>query len=342
MLSVPPHMIAREQVTIIVKERQASLGVAGHGDDSELRHGINNIDATNDPFRTGHGFGVAFVNHARGAELVRVTRGIGNIVFVAQEDVSDTAQSFKRLDQVLEVPRAIDQPVALLVLDEIALCAVRLFRGESAIVDTTFQMERERLSSLGQRIPLHLEGGVYFDIEDDPTQGLTYLFGMYIKEGSQTPRFHYFVARPPDEEEKTVRAFWEFLRSAGDDVYYVYSHKERTTLRHLMDRYALDSAVYEQYVAMEYDIYTKLIVEHSDWPTHSYGIKQIAKLIGFRWRDPDPSGANSIAWYNEYLADPSNDAALNRILRYNEDDCLAMVAIKEYFEQAGDSPPGEP
>ena len=183
---------------------------------------------------------------------------------------------------------------------------------------------------------------VYFDIEDDPTQGLTYLFGMYIKEGSQTPRFHYFVARRPDEEEKTVRAFWEFLRSAGDDVYYVYSHKERTTLRHLMDRYALDSAVYEQYVAMEYDIYTKLIVEHSDWPTHSYGIKQIAKLIGFRWRDPDPSGANSIAWYNEYLADPSNDAALNRILRYNEDDCLAMVAIKEYFEQAGDSPPGEP
>lgn len=175
---------------------------------------------------------------------------------------------------------------------------------------------------------------VYFDIEDDPTQGLTYLFGLFMKEGKTKPRFEYFVARHPDEEEQTVRAFWDFLRSAGDDVYYVYSHKERTTLKHLMKRYDLDPAVFEKYVEMEFDLYSDLVVQYSDWPTHSYGIKQIAKIIGFRWRDPDPSGANSIAWYNEYLADPSNEAALTRILRYNEDDCRAMLAIKEYFERA--------
>jgi predicted RecB family nuclease len=55
-------------------------------------------------------------------------------------------------------------------------------------------------------------------------------------------------------------------------------------------------------------------------------------LIGFKWRDPDPSGANSIAWYNEHLKNPSNQAALERIIKYNEDDCRAMVAVKEYFE----------
>ncbi len=175
---------------------------------------------------------------------------------------------------------------------------------------------------------------VYFDIEDDPTQALTYLYGLHIKEGEAAPRFEYFVARHPDEEEQTVRAFWEFLRSTEDAVYYVYSHKERTTLKHLMEHYQLDPAVFETYVAQEYDLYSDLIVEYSDWPTHSYGIKQIAKIIGFRWRDPDPSGANSIAWYNEYLANHSDEAALNRILRYNEDDCLAMLAIKEYFERA--------
>ncbi|MFQ5991985.1 MAG: ribonuclease H-like domain-containing protein, partial [Nitrospiraceae bacterium] len=49
----------------------------------------------------------------------------------------------------------------------------------------------------------------------------------------------------------------------------------------------------------------------------------------------DPSGANSIAWYNEYRAHPAkNEGALKRILRYNEDDCRAMVAIKDYFERA--------
>ncbi len=74
------------------------------------------------------------------------------------------------------------------------------------------------------------------------------------------------------------------------------------------------------------------MVEYSDWPTYSYGIKHIARMVTFRWRDPDPSGVNSIAWYNEYLANPSNDAALTKTLRYNEDDCLAMVAVELYFD----------
>lgn len=175
---------------------------------------------------------------------------------------------------------------------------------------------------------------VYFDIEDDPTQGLTYLFGLLVKEGTGRPRFQSFVARRPEEEEATVRAFWEFLAAAEDDVYYVYSPKERTTLKHLMEKYQLDPGVFASYEAREFDLYHDLIVEYSDWPTYSYGIKHIAKLIGFKWRDPDPSGANSIAWYNEYLANPSNEAALTRILQYNEDDCWAMVAVKDYFEQA--------
>lgn len=183
---------------------------------------------------------------------------------------------------------------------------------------------------------------VYFDIEDDPTQALTYLFGLLIKEGDGDPRFRYFLARQPDEEEHTVRAFWEFLAGEGDAVYYVYSHKERSTLRRLMERYALDAAVFDKYVAAEYDLYQQLVVEYSDWPTYSYGIKQIAKMIGFTWRDPDPSGANSIAWYNEYLANPAKEAALTRILRYNEDDCRAMVAIKDYFERAAGGPPAQP
>ncbi len=172
---------------------------------------------------------------------------------------------------------------------------------------------------------------VYFDIEDDPTRGLTYLFGLLIKEGRKHPRFQYFVARKPEEEEATARAFWDFLATASDDVYYVYSPKERTTLRHLQERYELDSSVLEGYEAREFDLYHDLVVAHSDWPTYSYGIKQIAKQIGFKWRDSDPSGANSIAWYNEYLANPSSEAALTRILQYNEDDCRAMVAVKDYF-----------
>lgn len=99
----------------------------------------------------------------------------------------------------------------------------------------------------------------------------------------------------------------------------------------MRDKYGLDAEVLAKYESREFDLYHDLVVAYSDWPTYSYGIKQIAKQIGFKWRDADPSGANSIAWYNEYLANPSNAAALTRILQYNEDDCRAMVALKDYF-----------
>jgi len=144
----------------------------------------------------------------------------------------------------------------------------------------------------------------------------------------------YFLARHPGEEEQVVREFWKFLEEADDAVFYVYSAKERTTLKHLMERYSLDESVFERYVKQEYDLCAKLVVEYSDWPTYSYGIKRIAKLIGFEWRDPDPSGANSIVWYNEYLRDPSREDILQRILEYNEDDCRAMIVVKECFSES--------
>ncbi|RMH08790.1 MAG: TM0106 family RecB-like putative nuclease [Nitrospirae bacterium] len=176
------------------------------------------------------------------------------------------------------------------------------------------------------------EREIYFDIEDDPTRGVTYLFGLLIVEKHGPPRYTYFLARHPKEEEAAVRAFWAFLAEGRDETYYVYSHKERSTLKQLRDRYGLDPALFDRYVSREFDLYSKLIVEYSDWPTFSYSLKHIAKRIGFYWRDPDPSGAHSIAWYNTYLEDPANEDALQRILLYNEDDCRAMRAVKLFFQ----------
>ncbi len=174
------------------------------------------------------------------------------------------------------------------------------------------------------------EQEIYFDIEDDPTQGLTYFFGLVLKDRSGRDEFLYFMADGPEEEQNTVRLFWQFLADHPDAVYYVYSSKEYTTLRKLMQRYGLEEDVLKRYRQQECDLY-KFVVDYSDWPTYSYGIKQIARQVGFRWRDTDPSGANSIAWYNEYRKDPSRKEWLERILQYNEDDCRAMIAIKDYF-----------
>jgi len=175
---------------------------------------------------------------------------------------------------------------------------------------------------------------IYFDIEDDPTQDVTYLFGLWIRRAGGEGAFEYILAERPADEKAACQRFWDFVAAQDECVFYVYSHKERSSLRRLMEKHGLAPEVFERYVAREFDLYQDLVVEYSDWPTYSYGIKQIAKLTGFSWRDVDPGGANSIAWYNDYLE--AEDAAvrarvLRRILEYNEDDCRAMAHIVEWF-----------
>ena len=234
----------------------------------------------------------------------------------------------------------------LRTIDDVAAMDIKAYtlppKKIRGLGETSLQRMKTRAQVMLAGMPLIRTGYVfprgkreiYFDVEDDPTRNLTYLFGVLIKDRDTShATFQYFVARHPDEEKQTVRKFWAFLAEAGEAVFYVYSHKERTTLRQLMDRYRLDEDVFDRYVASEYDLYTDLIVPYSDWPTHSYGMKNIAKMVGFRWRDTDPSGTNSIAWYNEHLQHPEDESALRRIIAYNEDDCRAMVAVKEFFEQ---------
>lgn len=174
---------------------------------------------------------------------------------------------------------------------------------------------------------------IFFDIEDDPTRDVTYLFGMWIRETGGKGRFEYILAERPEDEADACWRFWDFMAAQSDCAFYVYSPKERSSLNRLRRKHGLREDVFENYKALEYDLYQDLVVKFSDWPTYTYGIKQIAKFTGFAWRDVDPSGANSIAWYNDYLnlAGQEQAAVMRRILNYNEDDCIAMAHIKDWF-----------
>ncbi len=66
---------------------------------------------------------------------------------------------------------------------------------------------------------------------------------------------------------------------------------------------------------------------------HGNGLKAVASLLGFAWRDDDPGGASSMAWRARAI-DPSVDpaereAARKRLLAYNEDDVRATLAVRD-------------
>jgi predicted RecB family nuclease len=74
------------------------------------------------------------------------------------------------------------------------------------------------------------------------------------------------------------------------------------------------------------DLYLDVVKKNTEWPTNDYSIKTLAYYLGFRWRDESPSGAESIEWYHRWV-DTGDVKIKERILKYNEDDCIATRVL---------------
>ena len=66
------------------------------------------------------------------------------------------------------------------------------------------------------------------------------------------------------------------------------------------------------------------------FPLHSYSLKDIAKLLGFKWRQAEVSGIHAVLWYEEYLKNRRRTRKLQDIVDYNEDDCRATYIVKKW------------
>lgn len=74
--------------------------------------------------------------------------------------------------------------------------------------------------------------------------------------------------------------------------------------------------------------------------TGPLGLKQLASLSGFRWRDENPSGEASMLWYEVATSQNAEAAASRRrILAYNEDDCRATKALRDWLNGPAKSLP---
>jgi len=172
---------------------------------------------------------------------------------------------------------------------------------------------------------------IHFDIEDDPTQDITYLFGFWIREFSKNKSYYkYFMAQDINEEEKTVKELWKFLQECYGIPIYHYSMHEISTLRRLQQKYKLAPSPLEQLEEKSIDLY-KIIQKYSDWPLTSYGLKSICKFIGFQWSSDDAGGANSIEWFSKFLS--GNKEMGEKILEYNKEDCEATAHLKDYIQK---------
>lgn len=67
------------------------------------------------------------------------------------------------------------------------------------------------------------------------------------------------------------------------------------------------------------------------------GLKTIAPVAGFHWRDPEAGGENSMRWYRDAVGMDGAPAQLDqrrRLLEYNEDDVRATRALRDWMDSA--------
>ena len=67
--------------------------------------------------------------------------------------------------------------------------------------------------------------------------------------------------------------------------------------------------------------------------TSGSGLKVVAPVAGFRWRDPEAGGEASLGWYRDAQAASGEEQERGRarILAYNEDDVRATLAVRDWI-----------
>lgn len=174
----------------------------------------------------------------------------------------------------------------------------------------------------------------HLDIEADPISGgLVYLHGVWeriLDEDGERGRFVHFMADASEREGEAFASAWAFLSSDPEAKVYYYSRFERTSYRALQRRHphVCAAADVEAFFASDnvVDLYSDVVRPLTEWPLGSYGLKAIAKHLGFGWRAEDASGASSIAWWSEWL-EGRDPAVRERIVDYNRSDCIASAWV---------------
>lgn len=170
-----------------------------------------------------------------------------------------------------------------------------------------------------------------FDVEADPLRDIVYLHGFWHCRGEERTFVHFFAeTADPAGEKQAFQAAIQHFRLHRQAHWFHYSQYERTAYTHLQRRHpdVCSQTEIDEIFAPERcsDIYAT-VAKKTDWPLSSYGIKSIAVACGFAWEDTDPGGANSVEWYDRFVA--TGDVALReRIVAYNRDDVRASEVVR--------------
>ncbi|HEV3357151.1 MAG TPA: TM0106 family RecB-like putative nuclease [Pseudonocardiaceae bacterium] len=204
------------------------------------------------------------------------------------------------------------------------------------------------------RTPEVPRGDVEVDVDMESFgESGAYLWGALLSgEGIDEPAgYRAFVtwdALPTNDEARSFAEFWRWLSNVAararinGRTFRAYCYNELAENRWLLasaDRFADEPGIptraeVQQFIDSESWVDMFRIVTDTFLCAKGKGLKTIAPVAGFHWRDPEASGENSMRWYRDAVGMDGEPVALDqrrRLLVYNEDDVRATKRLREWM-----------
>ena len=169
------------------------------------------------------------------------------------------------------------------------------------------------------------ERGIFIDFESDfifDEKGtellrLDYLIGL-LKYVSGKQEYTHLLLE--SDEKELIANFTAFLRDHMDCTFYHYGHYEHNILNNKWDTLPKLKLI---------DI-EKIVKDSVILPITGYSLKNIAKALGFKWKNKDANAMQSMCWYSNYL-ESKDKKFLDLSIEYNQDDCLALLFVTKWL-----------
>ncbi|MGB2579220.1 uncharacterized protein AAIR98_001139 [Elusimicrobium simillimum] len=182
--------------------------------------------------------------------------------------------------------------------------------------------------------PIKKKHNLYFDFEATETftkdnESFIYLIGLWDEEED---KFVSFVAKNKDEEEKIFADFFDYIKEPEDTILYHWTEYEVKKMRSLASKYPAIAAKLNALADMCLDLKV-LIAKAFYLPSPSLSLKAAAPAFGFSWRQGDCGAMDSMVHYVNWVK-TGNQELIDKVLMYNEDDCVAMLYLENKLREA--------
>ncbi len=186
------------------------------------------------------------------------------------------------------------------------------------------------------KLPKPDPGDIFFDIEGDPLyradRGLEYLWGLYLPAEDT---YRAFWGTDPSLERAAFESFVDFVvqrREEYPDAHvYHYASYEVSVLKRLMGRYGSREREVDDFLrqGVFVDLYP-VVRQGLVISQPSYSIKKVEAFYGLRRETQVKGGDESIVMFESWLDQP-DEAILEDIRAYNEDDCRSTFRLREWL-----------